>query len=65
VRGLGHLVRRDFLALWNMERPVQCTGMLYRARNPMGLTTRSKTYFPCAATKALPPCESPVPLLAG
>jgi hypothetical protein len=45
MRGLGHLVRRDFLALWNMERPVQRTWMLYRARNPVaGLTTRGATY---------------------
>jgi hypothetical protein len=45
VRGLGHLVRRDFLTLRNVQRPVQRTGVLYRARNPKaGLTTRGATY---------------------
>ncbi len=63
MRGLRHFVRRDFLSLWNMQCPVQRTGVLDRARNPMpGLTTRGTTLYRCAELKGCfvappPPAE--------
>ena len=47
VRGLGELAGRDFLAFWNMQSPVQRTGMLDGTFDPVpGLTTGSFAAYP-------------------